>query len=145
MASETERFWAKVNKDGPIPTDRPELGQCWVWAEGRSKAGYGKFYVNPQVGQVYAHRYAYEAEYGPIPQGLQCDHLCRNRACARPTHLEAVTQAVNKARGISGALSRERALAQTHCVNGHERNARNTKTDPRTGANSLPRLHPCTR
>lgn len=64
-----------------------------------------------------AHRVAYEATVGPIPKGLQVDHLCRNRLCVNPSHLEAVTPAENKRRGFSPPAINAR---KTHCIHGHE-------------------------
>lgn len=72
---------------------------CWTWQAGRDAKGYGKFW-NGQM-KARAHRVAYEAFAGAIPDGLQIDHLCRNRACIRPDHLEPVTARVNVLRGVS--------------------------------------------
>lgn len=69
-----------------------------------------------------AHRVAYEIVKGPIPKGLQIDHLCRVPACINPNHLEAVTAQVNTLRGVSPAAQQAR---QTHCKRGHELNAVN--------------------
>lgn len=102
-----DRFWVKVNKDGPIPEYKPELGSCWIWTGAKHK-GYGSVRIDG-VG-FGTHRVSYEWCIGPIPEGLHVDHLCRVRACVRPSHLEAVTQSEN---------NRRAAEAQTHCKQGH--------------------------
>lgn len=74
-----------------------------VWTLALSPKGYARF--NPVRGKtVQAHRYVYEQLVGPIPNGLEIDHLCRNRGCLNPKHLEPVTRAVNQARGLHGIL-----------------------------------------
>lgn len=77
-------------------------------------SGYASLFVSGK--DVYAHRFAYEAFVGPIPPGLVIDHLCRNRACCNPAHLEVVTQQVNKMRGEGVAAKNAR---KTECLNGH--------------------------
>ena len=116
-----ERFWAKVNKDGPIPEHRPELGKCWVWTAALG-SGYGMFWMDGR--QHRAHVVSYTWEYGEIPKWRERDHLCRNRACVRPTHLEAVTHWVNVARGTSphGVNA-----AKDRCRNGHLFTDENTR------------------
>jgi len=96
-----ELFWAKVDKDGPIPDYAPHLGPCWIWTGCCTDNGYGFWAYGPRLNPVRigTHRYAYEALVSPIPDGLELDHLCRVRACCRPTHLEAVTHLENVRRG----------------------------------------------
>lgn len=90
MRPEVERFWEKV--------DRQEVG-CWLWTAYRNRDGYGRFRPYRRD-QVMAHRYAYELMVGPIPDGLQLDHLCRNPGCVNPSHLEAVTERENLGRRL---------------------------------------------
>jgi hypothetical protein len=118
----SERFWKYVDKNGLIPATRPELGPCWIWLANISPEGYGRI-GDEERNTIYAHRVAYELLKGPIPKGYTLDHLCRNRACPNPDHLEPVTQTVNKLRGESPAA---RCARQTHCVHGHEFNAKNS-------------------
>ena len=88
------RFWAKVDKNGPVPEHRPDLGACWEWTAAKNKRGYGRFGLGSDV-VIYAHRFAYRKAVGPIPEDREMDHLCENRSCVRPPHLEAVTHAQN--------------------------------------------------
>lgn len=79
-----------------------EPNGCWSWTGYRQPSGYAQFALSwrPSVG-VMAHRAAYEHFVGDIPEGLVIDHLCRNRSCVNPTHLEPVTQADNVRRGAN--------------------------------------------
>jgi len=107
-----ERFWAKVDKDGPVPAHAPELGNCWEWTAGAMRRGYGRFALTSRA-MVCAHRYSYEREVGPIPVGLELDHLCCNPPCVRPSHLEPVTQAVNRQREAAYRRSRRMDIEPT--------------------------------
>ena len=94
------------------------------WQGARDAQGYGRC----RIGRVMdmAHRVAWELTQGPIPPGLQIDHLCRNRACVNPDHLEPVTPKVNSERSSAGAVNRARMLARTHCKRNHEFTLENT-------------------
>lgn len=87
---------------------------CWVW-KGYTGGRYGRLRLGgksePYIG---AHRVAWELHRGPIPEGLVIDHLCRNKACVNPDHLEPVPQSINRRRGI--IPNRDK----THCIRGHE-------------------------
>lgn len=93
---------------------------CWVWQSQISNVGYGLFYASPGK-VVTAHRWAFKRWNDAIPDDLELDHLCRNRACANPWHLEPVTASENSLRGLKGRLSgsqtplaiRERNRAKT--------------------------------
>lgn len=131
MLALEERFWTKVNKDGPLPERRPELGPCWVWTGYRDHRGYGRFRVQRRSPR--AHRVAVELARGPVPDGLEVDHLCSRRSCVNPAHLEAVTHTVNVARGRLGETNARRGAALTHCKRGHAFDAANTARNPSTG------------
>lgn len=96
----SQRFWLKVNKDGPVPSYRPDLGPCWIWGGASQDLGYGLFFPSRRS-PVGAHRYAYLELIGPIPDGFHLDHLCRVPACVNPSHLEPVTPLENTRRGIA--------------------------------------------
>lgn len=111
-----DRFWSKiaVQPDG-----------CWNWLRDRSQRGYGRFYVKG-LGRwraVYAHRLSYGTLVAPIPERLVIDHLCRNRSCCNPAHLEPVTQAENNLRGRGGGWHNRN---KTHCKHGHAFTPENT-------------------
>ena len=102
-------YWSKVDKDGPVPERRTDLGPCWIWTGSiNPKSGYGQFHRSklPEP----AHRYGYELAKGEIPAGLHIDHLCSVRACVNPAHLEAVTQHENNIR----ALDRGERVCECH-------------------------------
>ena len=119
--TESARFWTKVNKDGPLPKFRPELGPCWIWLSGRTPNGYGTFALTGGAREP-AHRWSYKAEHGEIAEA-EIDHLCRVPLCVNPSHLEPVSRRENGRRGIKGVLT-------THCPQGHEYNEANTYHPP---------------
>ena len=93
---------------------------CWEWGAGKQSRGYGMCWNGEKA--VLAHRFSFEVHKGEIPEGLVIDHLCRNRSCVNPDHLEAVSQRENVRRGNSPRLR----AAQTHCKRGHEYTPENT-------------------
>jgi hypothetical protein len=121
-----DRFWAKVNKNGPLPIEGTAVGACWLWTAGTQTAGYGAFHPT-KTKTVLAHRYAYEQANGAIAAGLVLDHRCRNRRCCRPSHLEAVTNEENLRRGAGYALINGMRDA---CKHGHKYTAENTYRAP---------------
>jgi len=89
----SNRFWSKVDKDGPVQPHCPELGPCWEWTGSRSPAGYGQTRI---FWKLYAaHRVSWEKSNGPIPDGLRVLHKCDNPPCIRPDHLFLGTQSDN--------------------------------------------------
>jgi hypothetical protein len=115
----TERFWEKVDRSG----------DCWLWTASVTGPGYGQF--GYAAGDIrLAHRFAYELLVGPILSGLTLDHLCRNRRCVNPEHLEPVRLKENLLRGASPAAVNAR---KTHCVHGHPLAGRNLYVSPTTG------------
>jgi hypothetical protein len=119
------RFWDKVDFHGGLAHEADPLataeGECWRWKGSPSSGGYGKFDVFNR--DLRAHRVAY-LEWGhKIPAGYEIDHLCRNRICVRPSHLEAVTRKVNSNRGTTPLLNRG------VCRNGHDVTPENVKTN----------------
>lgn len=77
---------------------------CWIWQREQTSDGYGRKRL-AGGGRKAAHRWHYEQEHGPIPDGMQLDHLCRNRACCNPDHLEAVSARENCRRGLRTKLT----------------------------------------
>lgn len=112
-----DRIWEQINKKGPMPTRRDLQEPCWSWGGKPSSNGYGRITVKiPPGGRLalYAHRVTYEMVVGPIPDGTELDHLCRNRMCVNPAHLEPVTHAENLRRG-----SGRGGTLRTACPQGH--------------------------
>jgi len=95
---------------------REDQGGCHLWTAAiRSCDGYGAFRLG-SLGTALAHRVVYLLKVGPIPRGMELDHLCRNRACVNPSHLDIVTHRENAMRGKSVALR----VPKTHCPAGHD-------------------------
>ena len=112
-----ERFLARMNVD-------TETG-CWLWTGRLSSHGYGECRIKRNGKPIrFAHRVAYYLFVGPIPEGLQLDHLCRVRHCVNPEHLEPVTSRENILRSPFTVASRW--AQRTHCNYGHEFTPENT-------------------
>lgn len=96
---------------------------CWEWT-GTVNRDYGQFWDGEKL--VYAHRYSYELYIGRIPDDKQLDHLCRNKLCVNPSHLEPVAAVENVHRGLNGVLGQHHNLVKTHCPHGHTYTSENT-------------------
>lgn len=118
------RFWSKVR----------DTGDCWMWAASTGSHGYGSFHMGSRLDgtkrRVLPHRLAYTTLIGPIDDGLELDHLCREPLCVNPSHLEPVTHTENVRRGNGWSGRKAR---QTHCIHGHEFTAENTYRRPSGG------------
>lgn len=102
--TDADRFWEKVNR----------TGLCWEWTGCLTTQGYGQFRLDGR--NEGAHRVAWTWFFGPIPEGREMDHLCRNRGCVRPSHLEPVTRKENTDRGIAGEVNRRRLIGRPRWV-----------------------------
>ncbi len=98
---------------------------CWEWLGYVSPKGYGTFFDGEKMRQ--AHGWSYEFHKGPISPNMMPDHLCRNRKCVNPDHLEEVTNQENCARGDTGKHMKARGAKITHCPQGHEYTLTNTR------------------
>lgn len=125
------RFFVRVDHSSSVFA-------CWIWKGARTSNGYGSFNVGGQR-TVPAHRFAYELLVGPIPEGLDLDHLCRVRHCVNPMHLEPVTNAENILRGEAPPAVNAR---RDRCKRGHEFTPENTYT---TGARGDRQCRTCRR
>jgi hypothetical protein len=108
-----------------VHVDVDAVTSCWPWIGSHNSKGYGwvQWGKRPHL----AHRITYLLLVGPLPDGLEADHLCRNRACVNPDHLEFVTHKENCLRGVGvGAIN----ARKTHCLRGHEYTPENTRVAP---------------
>jgi len=132
-----------MNRPGPKPRDVKERflekvkksGTCWNWDASIRRGGYGRFTINGK--SVVAHRFSYELLIGPIPEGMQLDHLCRNRKCVNPDHLEPVTLQENLRRGEGNKkatiAAAKKRMSKKYCKRGHPYDSINTYIRPDGG------------
>lgn len=116
--SPVERFMSKVDREGPVPAKRPELGPCWEWTASKNRLGYAMFTVAGR-GSIAAHRWYYEQLHGEVPRKLDLDHMCHNRGCVNLDHLRPATRkanAENREGPRKGNLSGYRGVSYVpHC------------------------------
>lgn len=124
MSHPSMRFWKFVEK----------TSSCWIW-KGATAQGYGVMGNGTHRGLVKAHRVSFEMHIGPIPKGLEIDHICRHRFCVNPAHLRAVTHVENMQNGSKSL--------QTMCVNGHKLDKKNTAFLHAPGRASFRRCRKC--
>jgi hypothetical protein len=114
-------YWERTEVHGP--------NECWLWTGALNAAGYAIFQIKPQP--ILVHRFAYERFVGPIPEGLQIDHVkargCRHRHCVNPAHLEPVTPEENQRRALTPWFIN---ASKTHCIRGHEFTPDNIDKNP---------------
>jgi hypothetical protein len=122
------RFWARVDKNGPIPDHHPTIGPCWLWTGGLAPNGYGR--LEPGDGETrYAHRISYKMHVGPIAAGMDCCHRCDVRACVRPDHLFEGTRRDNVQDMVAKGRARGRgSKRRIHTIVSEKQNQNQTST-----------------
>jgi hypothetical protein len=98
---------------------------CWLFGPAIEKGWYGKIWDGERAANTHAIVWSWLR--GPVPEGRELDHLCRNRPCCNPDHMEPVTHKENCMRGLLPIIGRLRRFTQTHCKRGHEFNSENTR------------------
>lgn len=121
-ASPEERFWAKVDTDGPVPTSRPELGPCWVWLAATDANGYGTFAGRRGFSKL-AHRFSWDLAGREFVEGRVLDHICKVHWCVRPDHLRQIGLVANVMIGDTPTVVNRK---KTHCKRGHPFDEQNT-------------------
>lgn len=119
------RDWSRPMRRGSrsyfVVVPRGHLTPCWIWQGRKTPTGYGR--ANRPLasggGGAAAHRLLYEQTIGPVPEGLEIDHLCRTRSCCNPDHLEPVTHQENVRRSTIGHNLERASALMTHCPRGH--------------------------
>lgn len=131
---ERERFWANVNKDGPVA--RPELGSCWVWLGYRRNGQHGSIRFRDRI--LYAHRISFAVHFGTLPLEKVVCHHCDVPSCVRPDHLFLGTQLDNiadmraKGRGCDPPVHRGLANANAHLTDAEVAELRSRKAGGET-------------
>lgn len=142
----------RVDKNGPLPEQRPELGPCWIWGGPPNSGGYGTVGIEGRT--VGAHVAIYTLLRKPVPEGMDLDHLChpgdgscpratcRHRLCVNPDHLDPTTRLENLKRGDTFVAIQ---LAVTRCPKGHEYSPENTRVRTARSGNPMRSCRACDR
>ena len=140
--SEIEGFLRTPRRrPGPMFVETPE--GCFEWVRAKTGDGYGEIRFEGPVQKV--HRVVWSNFVGPIPDDLEIDHLCRNRACANLDHLEPVPHVINSQRGTAGEKARAWSLSKTHCPQGHSYEGDNLVMEKVHGRGEIRRCATCRR